>query len=482
MKKKQVTSAGGYVQPFMPNSGYAFVMAANLYKAFGGYSVYIKYKAGPDKISIKDQTNSYLWLICPDRELVVVKNNQELEAFYPYGDSFDEVVDFNTFNDKVCQGLGLEYVMTNYAHSPSTKNSRIIATTPPEERIQFLSDSGGLQLARGLKSSIHPIDLAEFYNNNVDGGMVLDLPLHFSDPQICRKAAEVQRRNTECMLKYGKGVELINIFHGQSQAERQLFRSIAEDKRVPRVALAGIAHHMPITGVNACLEAIDGDFRYKQYHVLGVYTAPYIPLLVKMANAGDNPAHITSDSTSHLQSSINKAYHFQFDVFHNMKRIPIGTRGAIPSTNRHLPCQCKVCTTFKYMDILGFADNSKISELLAIHNAYEMSRYARQLQEIARTTPPKEYNRIVGMQLRGNPELREVKGALEFIDVYAEHGLKAAQKKYPLHLNSRKQLDTAHETGHLFNAPTVVENKDAKKRETVIAQIKVMERQLEERS
>ncbi len=472
-----------YVQPAMPQSGYSFVMAANLYKAFGGYAIYVKYKGGEaNKITIKDQTNSYIWLVCPDRELVIVKNNQDLGAFYPWGDSFDEVVDLNMFNDSVCKGMDIEYVMTNYAHSPGTKNSRIIATSPPEERIQFLSDSGGLQLARGLKASIHPIDLVEFYNNNVDGGMVLDLPLHFSDPVITRKAAELQRKNTECMLRHGKGVELINIFHGQSKEERALFRSIAEDKRVPRVALAGIAHHMPITGTNAILETVTGNFRYKQYHILGVYTAPLIPLLVKIANAGDAPPHITSDSTSHIQSSVNKAYHFQFDIFHNMKRIPIGTRGAILNTSRHLPCQCKVCSTLKYMDILGFVDSSKVSEILAIHNAYEMTRYARQLQEIARTASAKEYNDIVAMQLKGNPEVREVKGALEFIDVYAKHGLAAAQKKYPLHLNSRKTLDVAHEAGGLFGTKAVVENKEAKKRQTIIEQIKVMENQLKERS
>ncbi len=483
MKKQKGSAAPGYVQPAMPKSGYSFVMAANLYKSFGGYAVYVKYKGGtPNKIIVKDQTTSYIWLICPDRELVIVKNNQELGAFYPSGDSFDEVVDLNMFNDAVCKGLDIEYVMTNYAHSPNTKNSRIIATTPPEDRIQFLSDSGGLQLARGLKNSIHPMDLANFYNDNVDGGMVLDLPLHFSDPIICRKAAEIQRLNTECMLKHSKGVELINIFHGQSKEERALFRSIAEDKRVPRVALAGIAHHMPITGTNAIVEAIEGKFRYKQYHVLGVYTAPYIPLLVKIANAGDNPVHITSDSTSHLQSAVNKAYHFQFDIFHNMKRIPIGTRGAVINTSRHLPCQCKVCTTLKYMDVLGFIDSSKVSEILAIHNAYEMTRYARQLQEICRTTSATEFNKIVAMQLKGNPEVKEVKGALEFIDIYAKHGLKAAQDRYPLHLNSRKTLSVAHETGHLFNAPKTVENKEAAKRETIIAQMKVMKRQLKERS
>jgi hypothetical protein len=427
-----------YIQPYIPESGYSFVAASAQSKDFGGYAVYIKYKSGPkNKITVKERTATYMWFVCPDREILIVRNNYHTEAFYPYGDSFDTCVNFNLINDQVSKGLNIEYIMTNYAHDSKAKSNRLISDLSPDDRIQMLSDSGGLQLARGVKGIIHPKDLIDYYNDNVDAGMILDLPLFFSDIKIAKRAAKLQRANNNIMLKYSKGPELINIFHGQTVEERKLFRSIVEDKKIPRVAIGGIANYLPTAGVNAIYDTIEGPFKYKQYHILGIYTAGLVPLMVKLANSSVG-VHITSDSTSHIQSAINKAYHFQFDIFHNMKRIPIGSRGAEQNTLRYLPCQCKVCTTIKYTDILGFGDSRFTAELLAMHNASEMSRYAASLQEICINGSPRDYNRIVEEQLRRNPDLNDVKAGLDFIDCVDKHGIKVAQKKYKFYINKKR--------------------------------------------
>jgi len=475
-----------YIPPSCPEKGFSFVAAATLYRNFGGYSVYVKYKGGdPHKITIKQNTHDYIWLICPDRELVIVRNNQELGAFYPYGDSFDEVVDFNLFNDHVCKNLGIEYIMTNYAHSTTSKNSRLGASLPPDKRIQVLSDSGGLQLARGVKNMIHPATLMEFYNNNADAGMVLDLPLFFSDPAIAKEAAYVQRANIEAMLKVSKGVELINIFHGQSPEERAMFREIVETPEIPRVAIGGIATYLPVSAVNAIYSTLMGKQKYKQYHVLGIYTAEMVPLMVKLANV--TGAHITCDSSSHLQSAANKAYHFQFDIYHklweyrptNMKRIPIGTRASQINTKRYLPCQCKVCTTLKYMDILGFGDNRHTTELLSIHNAIEMTRYAKSLEELCQHSTPREYNKMVEHQLKSRTSnFLELQGALEFTDMIRDHGIKAARKKYSSYIGRRKIIGDRESPG-LFGSQGQEIYED-KVKASIVAQLKVMKRQLKE--
>lgn len=427
-----------YTPPKCPTSGYRFVFAANLYKSFGGYSIYLKYKRGnPGEIVLKDYTSTHAWFICPDREIVIVRNNQELGAFYPMGESFDEVYDFNNFNDEAARAMGIEYAMTNFVHTTgSVKNRRLESTVAEEHRIHMLSDSGGLQLSRDTTGLIHPKDLITFYNNNVDAGMCLDIPLVVSDSKITERAARLQKKNNEIMLKHSEGVELINIFHGHSVEDRKLYRDIVEDERINRVAIGGLHRQHLLTSVNTIYNTVlGGKKRYKQYHMLGIFGAAYIPLMVKIANSGENPPHITSDSTSHIQSASNKAYHFQWDITSTSKRLAIGTRATIPNTERHLPCQCAICRVIKYTDILAFGPNRVVLELLALHNGLEMSRYSLQLEEACKQLPPSEYNKLVATQLKRHPELKEVMACLDFIDITVKHGQKDAKKKYENSLN-----------------------------------------------
>lgn len=434
-----------YTTPKTPEKGYAFVAAGTLYRNAGGISVYVKYgRNDPHKISVKQMTDDYVWFVCPDRELVIVRNGQTLGAFYPYGDSFDECYDFSPFNDRAGKALGLKYIMTNFVHSPNSKNCRLKSEIPEEHRLTVLSDSGGLQLvARKDKSLvIDPRDLITFYNNNVDAGMVLDIPLAISDRKTTMRAARLQQRNNELMLSMSKGVELINIVHGHNDYERAKYREIVENDAIPRVALGGVAFNSLMSGVDLIYSSINSGFRYKQYHILGVFLAAHLPLLVKIANTGANPVHITSDSTSHIQSAVNKAYHFQFDINSTSKRLPIGARSTVPNSNRLLPCQCTVCRVLKYTDVLGFGDGRHTTELLALHNALEMTRYTDQLQEACENLTSKEYNKLVREQLGKNPVITEFTHCLEFIEIAAENHEKA-RAKYSSMINKRKATKTA---------------------------------------
>ncbi len=460
---KTAQKNNGYVAPPCPPFGYSFVAAASLFRAFGGLTVYVKYKsADKNKITVKDQTNFYVWYICPDREIVIVRNGYETSAFYPSGDSFDEVYDFNIFNDSVSRNLGLEYIMTNYAHSGNTVNPRIASRIPQDERFHVLSDSGGLQVARDAATAINPKDLIAFYNNNVDAGMVLDLPISVSSMDLIKRGAHIQKRNTEIMLAESKGVELLNIFHGHTLEQRRAYRKIVEDKRITRCAIGGMYRHSLLTGINIVYDLVETGMRYKQYHALGIFGSLHIPALVKAANSGTKP-HITSDSTSHIQSAANKAYHFQFDIFHTSKRLPIGSRGSTLNTNKILPCQCGVCRVLKYTDLFAFSSNRFSLELLALHNAIEMARYTAQLQEAAQSLPKKEYNAIVYAQLKSHPQLKQVQQAMDFMDMADAHGLEAARKKYANFLDVNTARGTNNITGSLFQGPEEKGNADTMK-------------------
>jgi len=195
-----------------------------------------------------------------------------------------------------------------------------------------------------------------------------------------------------------------------------------------------------LSAMDSIYSTINSGIRYKQYHILGVFLAPYMPLLVKIANTGSMP-HITSDSTSHIQSAANRAYHFQFDITSTSKRLPIGSRATLPNTNRVLPCQCPVCKVLKYTDVLGFGIGRFTTELLALHNALEMTRYTDQLQEACETLTHEEYKNMALTQLKGHPQMKEIRQCFDFVEIAAEsHG--RAQKKYSALLNRRREYKT----------------------------------------
>ena len=463
----------------MEFKGYSFVAAANLFQNYGGLVIYIRYKkTRAADITIKDVNKNYIWYDCPDREIVLVRNAYEEGAFYP-NESFDECIDLNTFRDELGAGIGIDYFMTNFTHNNSEPIHRD-ALPEAKKKVQILSDSGGLQLAREVAGLIHPKGLVEFYNQNVDAGMVLDLPLWVKDDKLAKRAALLQRKNNEVMLKHSrKGLELINIFHGGSLEDRQKYRDIVEDKRIPRVAIGGLLLQKPLTGVNTIYEIIEGgSYRYKQYHALGVFDMSYLALLVKIANTGDNPPHITSDSTSHIQASLNNVYHIQMNEQHIMSRQAYGTKaGSVSNPALHLNCSCPVCNSLKYRDLFAFGHN-RFNGFLAMHNAIQMARYTRSLQEACRHLSPAEFNKYVMVQLKNIKNKHDVKQALDYIDVVAKYGLKEAQKKYIRHVGNWKQAEKPPQSLFDMSADGAARSTEAELRERTVRLLTMLENQL----
>ena len=457
-------------------TGYNFVAAANLFINYAGLVMYIRYRKSSKEIHIKDLGKNHIWYVCPDREIILVRDAFSNEAFRP-NESFDECIDLNTFRDELGDHMELKYWMTNFAHDDSNTNR--FAVKEDDKKVQILSDSGGLQLARGVGGLIHPYDLVTFYNNNCDAGMVLDFPLWVRDDKLLKRAAKLQRANNEVMLRNSRpGLELINIFHGRSLEDRKKYRDIVEDERIPRVAVGGLLAQKPLTAINSMYEvAFGGSFRYKQHHALGVFNMSYLALLIKMANSGDNPPHITSDSTSHIQSSLSVGYFLQpLDEQHIMLRRQIGTNsGSISNPQMRLTCGCPICSRIKYRDIFAFGPN-RFHGFLALHNAFEMNRYTQSLQHACRTLSPAQYNRYILVQMRHTSDREDLKLGLEFIDYATQHSLKKAQYRYANHLHNWKGSE-AVETSLFDGLDTDKESKVEKYRKT-LGTVTALEEQL----
>lgn len=421
--------------------GYMWVPAATNYMSFGGLGIFIKYKPGPNRIKVKEHSSKYCHVICPDRELIFTWDTHTEHAFYPAGSGFNEFVSFNMLDDHVCRKLGFEYVMANYVHTSSgLKGSACNRTVgkPKNSDLVILSDSGGFQYMTEVADLINPIELVTWYNSNVDAGMALDLPISIADPELTKRAAKVQKRNLQLMLKHkAPHVELLNIIQGVTNEEAREYRAIVETDKVNRVALGGVYRRQLVPGIEYISDVTHTGQKYDQYHILGVFSTPHVAAMVALSNLGDNPPHITSDSTTHIQSAKNHAYHHHYDLFKTHKRILFGLNGTKPNTFNTLPCQCAVCSVVKYQDIFGFLPGQMIMNLVSIHNANVFKKYVNIIQDAVQSLPYHEYTELIVKQVSHikSENALDTKIALDYVYRVAQDGPKAAKKYYANHIN-----------------------------------------------
>jgi hypothetical protein len=215
---------------------------------------------------------------------------------------------------------------------------------------------------------------------------------------------------------------------------------VVDHPDIRHCAIGGVQKHNLVTFVDVLLDVLDGSKQL--YHVLGVFSAVHLPLMVRLAQFTN--CHISSDSTSHIQSAVNKAFHFQFSLMSQQQRLPIGTRMTLPNPWSLLPCTCAVCSALKYSDILGFGHSRLTTELLAIHNAIDMVRYTDQLAAV----PKSEFRRVTTAQLARSPRLDEYLQALHYIEECEDLGIKKARAKFRHYLD---YIKTSAQPTQLFN-------------------------------
>lgn len=418
-----------------PNAhdGYCWMPASATYNPYGGFGIYIKYAKSKHQhhIKIKEMSSQRVHLVCPDREIYMTASMQHDDTWYPHG--FDEYLDFNILHDPAAHAMGLKYVMPNFVHCQgknASAENRVHGRGKSE--LTILSDSGGFQFSTGVVDSINPQQLMEWYGRNVDAGMVLDVPLTVSDDKLIVKCGNVQARNNKILMGLKPDhVELVNIFHGINLKDITKYREIVERPDINRVAVAGMYRYELVTMCDYLYELTRTGQRYSQYHLLGFSSVTRIPLIVALANKGQFPPHITSDSTTHIQTASNRQYMTQT---HNLgRRLNIGiSEGLVPNTGSHLPCHCPVCKAIKYRDIMSFMPSHIVKQAMSYHNMYEMNRLINSLQEAIKNLKHHEYVDYIVKNLRATKGefVQQLKPALDYIHVASEEGQTKARKKF----------------------------------------------------
>jgi hypothetical protein len=417
---------------------YRFVPAAYYASNAAGMGMYIRYRKSDLKVVRKrSQDARHIWLEMPDREVILVRMTHS-EPFYPSEGNFDQFVNLNFYQEQSARDLGFDYYMTNYTdyigkeqHSPKNRRVR------DPKAMSVISDSGGFQFLTGKLDYLDPAVLVEWYNENADIGIVLDIPLasQVLDSGLHLKLANIQKRNTKVLLDGAvPGLEFMNVVHGVTLDAKLRFHERVHDPRIRRLALGGSYFDTVMSSIAnvLMLHRAVGE-NYDHYHFLGVTNLFQVLTYMRMAHHKLLP-FATSDSSTYYQKGASKEYLIQPRMTDNVSHLNIGQRDNVCTPFNVLPCSCPVCSNLRYTDALSNFGGSSISSATAFHNAWRYNEYLKAMGTIIDWPLPK-LAKLLTQQLGKRASLKEGLKTLEFVDAVAEIGLDKAIKKFQYFLN-----------------------------------------------
>lgn len=418
---------------------FLFVPGAISYGNHGGLAIYIKYGKFPNTITLKEINPHYIWIQLPDRELFLTRDNHTTDSSRPLDENFDEVVCLGAFFDSF-PTVEIPSLMVNYVESMKQIGRRPNHRKDGVKRgVTVTSDSGGFQILTGRANLLDPKDIAEYYNDNVDQGMVLDIPASTKRRELLYVLANIQKKNTDRMLEFIKPhVELFNVFHGLSVEETKRFRAIVEtDKISTAVGIGSTYFGSAVQRVSDALTVMLDGHAYKKYHILGIFNTAITPMIIRMANSDlgykSGIPLITTDASTHVHSGNARKYWLFRDVDQPMSALVFGLNGSTPpaiNTARHLPCSCPVCSAIKYADVFAILPGETIRNLLIFHNMFSMVNYNKVMDNYAKELNFEDYRRLVYSQLRNHSLREETDIGLKFLEEVLQTNLIKAKAKY----------------------------------------------------
>ena len=416
---------------------YEFIPAGLDYFKHGGIGIYIRYRSGStNKIVLKSWSPLHFHIECPDRELYIVGDTQRAYGERPMTGSWDSYVNLSSFHEKQARDFGIKTYMTNYFENTSRANTAgNLRRSGKKGDITYISDSGGFQIFSGVVDYLDPAKVVKWYNDNVDIGMVLDIPGNAKCISTYQRAAEVQRINTEIMLKYkAPHVDLMNIFHGSLDEHRKAYRAICEHQDIDRIAIGSAYFGSVMSSIDNIFDIVTTGRQYKHYHVLGVSNILQLILIMHMVSKGLVP-YITSDSTTAINLGMTKRYNLYPHVGAANQTYVIGNTNTFPSTKNILPCNCPVCATIKYTDVLSIINGQFIHNIIAHHNIFAMNLYYSNMAYIVSEASTAEIKSLVTSQLRSAKSgFKEMLRGLDYIDHIVDHGISSARNAFNFYL------------------------------------------------
>jgi queuine/archaeosine tRNA-ribosyltransferase len=427
-------------------SRFHYVPAALSYVTHGGAGIYVRHgNTGATSCSLIEKTGTRERIRCPDRDLLIVRDDHHDWAHRPINENYDEFISLSPFFPSV--ELGTDYFMVNYVQmAVGDKFSGL--NTPPKRKVQVIADSGGFQMGRGVVDYIDPVAMAKWYNNNANIGMVLDIPPGTDNVDYVKRLASLQARNTKILMEHkSKDVTLWNVVHGWTTKMRKMYRDkVDRDDLLDGLAVPGMYSTSFLNGVHFFLHEIYHGRKYRNYHALGVTNfMQLIPLMLigklKMVES------ITSDSSTAVQAGGRKEY----CLFKNGTLTRLTCKELQPHLNpyRLLPCACAICSRLKYADVFRLTDSLAGANALKMHNQFTIGAYISELDHNVSNLSDRDlrvYLRKFGKRNTYDEMLR----AIDYVQAVKVDGFEKANKQFRYYL-SPTLFDVANDST-LFSA------------------------------
>lgn len=433
--------------PGFGNRFYNFIPAAVNYRVTP-MTVYVAYGKHAPRVELKEVASNYCWIRCPDRDLILTIGFNSQSSYRPMSGNFDEMHVFSPFHEESWADHGVDWFMMNYTEFMGGEDSPNVRSHPRKKRVNIVSDSGGFQIFRGSLEYLDPLKLVDWYNNNVDLGMTLDIPSRAQGEDIYKRLAKIQKHNNKVIMDNKReDLEIFNIFHGTTPEETKMYRSIVERPDIDRLAMGGLYLGTTMGSAYKLVNVLLDGMKYKHYHILGVQNLTQVlPLIWTSIRYGVN---ITSDSSTWLKRSVYKVYMDYSSLAVAPSNLNIGTMNAnkydsvgyITSTNQ-LACNCNMCSVIKYRDVFAVITNLMTTQAISYHNMLTTVNYMKDMYDVMSKMTLDQVKELVTVQFgekmsgKGSSALNDMLRVFTYVDDVKEMGLKDANKKWKFYVDT----------------------------------------------
>ena len=421
---------------------------AGFYSRYQGLVVYTRHKKRIDRnkhtLSVLEQGKHHVVIDSPDRVLMLADNmfhaNSSLQT-----QNWHEMQLLSHYHTGG-NDLPLQYVMTNYTESLGVRENQDTSSCRNNVQMrttQVIADSGGYQLKVGDYDFIDPLTEVKWLNANADLSMVLDIPCNqINDLELVLKCATIQKNNTEVWLENKRpSLELINIFHGIDHKTLQKFRAITENPAIDRVAIGGVGLVDMYTGVDLAVSTLLSLQDYKHHHFLGITDRKLLVLFMYMSKLGFSK-HITFDSTSASRLAAYKNFlHLPISEKGIKIEEDFGCKNNYVSSHSRLACNCPVCSSVVYEDVLRSVRGNVIDSLLGLHTHYIYNDWVQTTQDVIQDNDSVTIKKFLDYQF-GRSKARDLHVLMDYLDEIKLSGLRKAKDKFSYHFKRTKTLFT----------------------------------------
>lgn len=435
---------------------YGFVYYPSAYYPLGYSSLgmWIKYKPvgqQTKEVKVVDSAPGWVHIDCPDREILAVRNLLNVDPPRPLNGNWDEFIPLSLTNSCAAAHPTLDRYMINYEvhNGKPHKDPRMrVKNSFLRDGKASMSDSGGFQILSGKVSWIDPKDVGNWYAENVDEGITLDIPVfRIDDMDLIARTAKIQVKNSKIIRDLTPdNFRLFNVSHGLDVESSKMFRGILEkDKDCGDYICVGGAYNGTLISSLFRLAQFILDpngKQYKQYHILGIYNTAFLSSFIRMAallrKHHRKDIILSSDASTQVYSAGNRTMHLQRAHYRNAERLYLGKAAPIYEQNPHrlLPCTCHVCSSLKYVDIVSHVDDAIIAHIFIFHNMMEIQRWVYMMNDYAETLSDEDYRELVSSQLAGSPSQKSALVALDMVTMAIKDGVDLAGQVYSPYLSS----------------------------------------------